>query len=223
MLHNVGNVVFLIVWQGGSNAVNHCNWHKFDYRFPFHNPHQSLIYLWVFFISYLCIHLTTPFKFKCVPHSHCRLTTIEHHFSVPFSVPKPSILASFSSLRKRKKSLQHKSNHAIDLGCFSWQGKWGSWWCQQEKMWRWRCLATGSNSTPLWSRRPRMVKSRILPASPRFYFCRNKKMFNFVYECFQISKLFRGCCGTLLLSRSVHAECQSLDPSSTCSTAAENP
>lgn len=48
-------------------------------------------------------------------------------------------------------------------------------------------------------------------------------MFNFVRECFQISKRFRGCCGTLLLSRNVHAECQSLDPSSTRSTTAKNP
>lgn len=38
-------------------------------------------------------------------------------------------------------------------------------------------------------------------------------MFNFACECFQISKLFRGCCGTLLLSHNVHAESQSLDPS----------
>lgn len=48
-------------------------------------------------------------------------------------------------------------------------------------------------------------------------------MLHFVYECFQISKLFRGCCSTLLLSHNVHPECQSLDPSSARSTAAENP
>lgn len=73
------------------------------------------------------------------------------------------------------------------LDVFPWQGKWGSWWCRQERTWRWRCLAMGSNSTPLWSRRHRTVKPRQLPG---FIYADGKRRFKFVPDCFHMLELF---------------------------------